>query len=550
LNEKLEGMTNKTKKGPTRHIRRFFSFKKKKNQSSTKDASSTSKNNAKASVLPWSPENIFGELNGIPIPSNMHGSILLAEVGGVDCGWILDFSGEGGGEHVVISRYQIPNTQANKNTQKVKAPNGPPRASADVPVHVKNGFESLPWIWYKDRKTFSKIETGKLSDMVAYVTGRIAVSGDDSKWTGIDSCWKEAKHKITERRKNLDVEGGDGQVIVDEDDDEEEDIDEEARIIATFKPEVEPTDPRTKEFWMRHVGTDSLVASYLFLVSSVSYTFLCLYHLQSSLKVSSTDVVMTVNEASKQAHSLANFTAAVFFTLASVYFIKLSYPETTMLMAYHAMTMDTTQMSIWERYFTANEMLIALWLITAAVAIPLAFVALYELVFLNAPSLALKDFIIILIAVPLTGVMNIAAMPDCMRANNGQGSRFFFDGVWVPLLRLKSENQKERLAFWTKHLGNDAIAGAWVFATFGVLSGILVIPLVVLQPGSMTNWFIFWSTIPFTVGSLLFVRASYPETMNSSFFFSSPATSTRSEETVGMDGVDAAIQTDLSPLLS
>ena len=129
------------------------------------------------------------------------------------------------------------------------------------------------------------------------------------------------------------------------------------------------------------------------------------------------------------AHTIAQLTSSIFYTLASAYLVKLSYPETTMLMAYRAMTKDPSSMSFIERYFTANEMLIALWLITAAFAIPLGLVALYELIILQAPGLALKDSIVILVSLPLVGVLNISAMPDSMRANNGQGSRFFFDYV-------------------------------------------------------------------------------------------------------------------------
>ena len=50
-----------------------------------------------------------------------------------------------------------------------------------------------------------------------------------------------------------------------EEEDEEEAIDEEALIIAIYRQEVEPRDPQSKAFWKRHMGTDSLVASYLFL---------------------------------------------------------------------------------------------------------------------------------------------------------------------------------------------------------------------------------------------------------------------------------------------
>lgn len=106
--------------------------------------------------------------------------------------------------------------------------------------------------------------------MVAFVTGRIAVSGEMKPWEGLDGPWKEAKERVTEKRK---LGGGSDFQEEEDDEEEEENIDEEARIIATYKPEVEPKNPFKKEFWKRHLGTDFLVGSYLFLISSAAYMF-------------------------------------------------------------------------------------------------------------------------------------------------------------------------------------------------------------------------------------------------------------------------------------
>ena len=536
-------MGTKKKKGAIRRIRRFFSFKKKK-QNQDDDLALNSAN-IQVAAFAWTPEEIFDEFDKNDIPVDMQGSVLLVEIGGIDRGWVLDFTGKIEPNKVSILRYNIPNFQPKK------MPRGPPENSNEEhPPHIKEGFRSLPWACYKDRKTFSKIESGQLSDMVAYVTGRIAVSGDDSKWNKIDSFWKEAKERITERRKNLNTHGLNGDLILEEEDDEEE-VDEEARIMATFKPEVEPTDIRKREFWMRHIGTDALVATYLFLLSSIGYNLFCFLKLQKLINSTHhSGGGANTHEASQIAHTIAQLTSSLFYTLASAYLVKLSYPETTMLMAYRAMTKDPSSMSFIERYFTANEMLIALWLITAAFAIPLGLVALYELIVLQAPGLALKDSIVILVSLPLVGVLNISAMPDCMRANNGQGSRFFFDYVVIPLLRLKEEGREEALAFWTKHMGNDALAGAWIFAAVGVLGGIAVTPLVIIDPTSVMNWYIFATTIPFSIGSLLFVRASYPETMNSSIFFSEEPDPPGKETEVDRTDSESDLNGELTPLIT
>ena len=68
-------------------------------------------------------------------------------------------------------------------------------------------------------------------------------------------------------------------------------------------------------------------------------------------------------------------------------------------------------------------------------------------------------------------------------------------------------------------------------AFFGIAGGIAVIPPVVLHPNSALAWLVFWSTIPFSIGSVLFLRAAYPETMNSSIFFDVSEESSNSDGT-------------------
>ena len=75
----------------------------------------------------------------------------------------------------------------------------------------------------------------------------------------------------------------------------------------------------------------------------------------------------------------------------------------------------------------------------------------------------------------------------------------------------------KRQEFWSKHLGSDVLAGVWIFAALGVGSSVLVIILVLTEPWVLMNWAFLLAIVPFGVGSLLLVRVSYPETMNTSF---------------------------------
>jgi len=501
---------------------------------------------AKVKTLAWTPDDVFDQIHGTPVLDEISGEILLLEVGDIDRGWVLDFSSE----KAVITRYDIPGF-GNRNSKK--APNGPPSSSLEVGgVEGKSvNMKSLPWVWYRDSKIYSKIESGKMSDMAAYVTGKIAASGDTSAWDKLDTTWKEAKKRVTEQKKvlcleqgtddgagdkgeedngneNEDEDEGEGEGE-DEDEEDENEEDEEANIIATFKPEIEPLDPRTKAFWMRHFGTDALVSAYLYLWSSVAYTLVTINSFKTSL---------TTADSIQQAHSLANVAAAIMYAVGSAYFIKMSYPETTMLMFYRVMTRDPNDMTFVQRYFTANEMLIALWLFSAAWFAPLSIVALYELFILSKYHQASLDMLTLIAAVPFMVIFNAPAMPDLMRANNGRGTSYLFDKVCVPLLCLNRD--ESRLEFYRTHLGSDGLATVWVFAVLGVVGGVAVIPLVIMHFRSHEAWILFWTTIPFTLGSLLMVRSSYPETMNTSFFFSTDssteATGTiKSSESIGED---------------
>ena len=535
-------MTKEKKKKKFRLHRLFSRRKGPKSSSPDTNNGDDVKQDASAAKTSykWSPEEIMDEMNGVPVTVEMPKTVLLMEVGGVDRGWKLDLSGSGEEPGlVVISRYDVP--------IRTKAPSGPP-----------SNLKSLPWSWFKDRKIFNKLETGKLSEMSAFVTGKVKSSGSYSAWDGLTEVWNEAKERITERKKNLNLGyGSTGDDMEDdpedEEEEEEEEVDEEALIIATYKPEIEPKNPLKKDFWKRHFGTDALVSSYLYLIASIFYMFMAF----NILKVQLIYVIVNrpfqnevdaIDASSKIAHGFANAIASILYALASVYFIKLSYPETGMLMAYRAMAVDPNSMGFVERYFTANEMLIALWMFLVAMALPMIGVVIYELFWLHAYFLSFKDFIAAIVGIPLVGVMNVAAMPDNLRLNNGQGSSYLFDGVLVPMLsrykKSSSENEmKLSKKFWSRHLGSDFLAGSWIFAIVGVLGGLGATFLVFVHPLSYSDWMIFGSVMPFSIGSLLMIRSVYPDTMNTSIFCSSSDDDTNDE-------TSDEVSSDETPLIS
>ena len=185
--------------------------------------SSTSTTSREEIKTPGSPEDILDKVEGMIIPEQMRDAVLLIEVGDVDRLWILDFTGgdemcgsiifidpptEGSDSEpsvrldmsekfdtevhkISIYRHDIPEDRILSK----KPPTGPPDGSYCCNGGETVELKSLPWKWYKDRKTFSKIESGKTSDMVAFVTGKMAISGEAAKWELIRSTWEEAKRK-------------------------------------------------------------------------------------------------------------------------------------------------------------------------------------------------------------------------------------------------------------------------------------------------------------------------------------------------------------------
>lgn len=522
---------------------RFKRFKKlfssKKKQQEKHGAPSTSNAVFRPS---WHPDDIFNELNGQSSPKELLNKKLLMQVGGVNHGWILDFTSS----TIAIETYDLPASIANAK----KAPSGPPSSYKDL--------KGYPWAWYKDLSTFNKIELGTLSEMKAFVTGKIAASGEMKPWDYIDSVWKEAK-VIAEAKKREaflkgDVETG---LEQEEEEEEEEDVDEEARIIAMFKPEKEPMDPRTKAFWKRHFGTDMLVATYLYLISSVFFVVLSMQVLFVELAKATTEQI----DPSTTAHYIGTAFMSIFFLIGNIYFIKMSYPETMMVMVYRVMTNDPAHMTFTQRYFTANEMLISIWMFMGAFIVPTILESIFELFFLGEWKHALMDLNTMIIGTVIFMPFMISSFPDCMRMNNGQGSTFTYDYLISPCLGLnksvdsmKTEHRvkyEKRVEFWTKHLGNDMLAGAWELALMGVAAGIPSLIYFVTNPFLPAAISAFWSGMPFCLGSILMLHAMYPENMNKSIFFSDEDDeSTEKSVKTASDSSQGDVEVESTPLLA
>ncbi len=346
-----------------------------------------------------------------------------------------------------------------------------------------------------------------------------------------------------------------------------------------YKPEVEPTDPRTKAFWKRHIGTDFLLCTYLWMISSIVYVAVTMNALFSELAKAKTSIV----DPSIIAHSIGNLFSAICFLIGNAYFIKLSYPEEMMIMAYRVMTVDPSTLTFIQRYFTASEFLITLWMFNFAFILPVLLEFVFEILFLHEWHHALNDIVTMIVSLLFLGPLMISSFPDAMRQNNGLGSSYFYDYIVSIMLGLNKEvdaadskqlkEQEDRIEFWKTHLGSDMLVGSWLFAVMGFFGLFLVIVLAITHPFAEQTYVmyfrnfhhiffqinfissfsfhhfdlriaLFWMVMPFSLGCFLFLRASYPENMNKSMFFDETEHST---EDGGLTDTEEDIET--TPLM-
>ena len=412
--------------------------------------------------------SFFNAFDGRAVPPELEGLAFAFEVGGVREGWLLD-CGDGDRGTAAVTRF---------------AAGAAPAASASLR--------------YRDEATFLQIERKRLSVTAAMMTGKLAASGDVRKLELLDAFWDKAKAEAFQGGAGGgggDGGGGGAGGYV------PTAAEEEAQVVAALAPRAEPTNACTAVFWKRHFGTDALVGSWLFLISSIFY-------LLYAVDLCVTDASTTLSAVM----SYGNLVSAIGFTVGSAYFIKLSYPEVAVLIAMRAMREDVSKMSLTKRYVTHNEMLLAIWGFQLGFAPYLvigAFYIVYGYITVGVVYIAFT-----VVSMGLMGFWLLAAMPENMQKNGGQGSSFFYDKIFAPLCCVKKGSGSDD--YFRRHLGNDFLAGAWIFCVFGVSATVAVTAFVVVDYASVLAWASWLMTVPFGVGSVLFVRSSYPDTMNSS----------------------------------
>ena len=204
-------------------------------------------------------------------------------------------------------------------------------------------------------------------------------------------------------------------------------------------------------------------------------------------------------------------TSSIAFVLGSVYFVYFSYPE-QMAKMYNVTPESVARMSWTERNFTGNEMLKATWLFLLAI-IPYCVDAVYLTI--DYPTSAIGYAYMLGLVVVIAGlyVWVISCKPENMIANEGRGSSFVHDNFVAKCCCCCAE-------VWKRHLGSDFLFGLWFFMAFNVFFlSYALLYVTAISASSYIGWMWLTMAIGFTVGTYLFILSSYPENMQTSYFW-------------------------------
>jgi hypothetical protein len=263
-----------------------------------------------------------------------------------------------------------------------------------------------------------------------------------------------------------------------------------------------------ESFLRRHLGTDLLLGSWLFLISTILFAVVTAIQLAKVTNVNDDDDYYVDSTANVFLYSLL-LVVSIVFTYGSYIFVVLAYPENIDKMVTTLMTMDLTTLSMWEKYFTATDFLWMSWMF--AFAFCLLFI--YPIWGLATGAVSVADsivFIAVLVICLFVFVVFIAScLPENMLANQGQGSSIVFD------LLCGCCGSKKEGAFLYTHFGTDFLCAMWGIMFFALCSIIASIYSLSLKPNDSVDITQFIACVLFLAGSVLMLLASYPNQMKS-----------------------------------
>jgi hypothetical protein len=275
-----------------------------------------------------------------------------------------------------------------------------------------------------------------------------------------------------------------------------------------------------ESFLKRHLGTDLLLGSWLFLLSTVFFAVVTAIQLY---KVTDTDtIIWNIASTADDNDDVDDYytdsaenlwlyalilVVSVVFIGGSYVFLRLAYPENIDKMVTTLTTVDVTTLSVWEKYFTANFLWMS-WIFAFAF---LLFIYPTWGVATIAESLAYGEVLIaVWLACLLVFVVFIAFhLPENMLATQGHGSSMVFD------IMCSCCCAKEEGAFMCTHFGTDFLCAMWAIMAFAFCSIVASIYSLSKDSNDIENIIQFVACNLFLAGSILMLWASYPDQMKS-----------------------------------
>mmetsp|Transcript_105729 Transcript_105729/g.305733 ORF Transcript_105729/g.305733 Transcript_105729/m.305733 type:complete len:337 (-) Transcript_105729:66-1076(-) len=263
--------------------------------------------------------------------------------------------------------------------------------------------------------------------------------------------------------------------------------------------------PLSGAFWKYHFGTDMLIASWFFLASSVLFVAM---EVDAIMEDPDTNTDITVSY-------YCGFAVSILYLFGSVYFVWLSYPEEMARMEKQIATEDASTLTFSERYFTGSDMLIATWFFLAC-GFPYLVYAFFMMFHCPTNWIGWVAFLGCGVYAAVLAVWVIAAMPENLQQNGGAGSTYFMDRCIRPLCCLCWEDGNSTDLFFRRHVGNDMMAGTWLFFIFAMLLVPYAFYMCIVEPDDSYSWLTMGSNAGFAFGAAVMVYTMYPEHVGSS----------------------------------
>lgn len=316
--------------------------------------------------------------------------------------------------------------------------------------------------------------------------------------------------------------------------------------------------PWTGGFWKFHFGTDMLMASWLFIISSLFGTGYII------------DVMVTetgVHELYVRLAHWAVFATSVLFLMGCVCFLYVSYPSemNKMMQDLERIARDPDSLTWTERYFTGTDMIIAVWFFYWAV-LPFMVFGIYMIVAYPSSYVGYMYLGACVFYFVVMSVWVIGALPLNMIQNDMQGTSYFYDYVFKPALDngcgwcccclfccgVQCGDSESFDKVLKPHMGSDLLAGMYIFLLLAIFTAIYGILQIFTDFTSLLAWLVFGSGTAFALGMALATYAMYPENMNSAIGWEILTTCSIQERHLGGDDAEAGSSTSptaTSPLI-